>query len=447
MRVGSPVACLALVGVFAACSALAGAGARAADLADVVEKVEPSAVRIDTNRGIGSGVVIDDKGRVITNYHVIDGARAAKVKFQNGRVAQVTGYVAIDASRDLALLQIENAKLRLSPIAIADKLPRKGERVAAFGNPQGLSFSTSEGIVSAIRSGAELSRLMGSRTFQAFGYSTSSTWIQTTAAISGGNSGGPLVDMEGKLLGLNTLSQADGQNLNFAISAADIKRFIDGAPKGSTLLLSNLPRRPTDISTHEKFKLEMPSGRVFTFDTFGRTSLAITPETGERTLCLRHLNDKPAIVAEHVNGKLHGRLIEFSESFEPLLLATYEHGARSGLQRTWTESGGPEILLQYLKGKRTGFGLYFEESHLRLIVEYDHDVVKGIQLMDELTPGRAFASPADAEKDEGARGLLKGLADKEFALKRREVALKKELADAYREYRHRNPLPNGRGSR
>ncbi len=120
---------------------------------------------------------------------------------------------------------------------------------------------------------------------------------------------------------------------------------------------------------------------------------------------------------------------------------------RSGLQRTWTESGGPEILLQYLKGKRTGFGLYFEESHLRLIVEYDHDVVKGIQLMDELTPGRAFASPAEAEKDEGARGLLKALADKEFALKRREVALKKELADAYREYRHRNPLPNGRGSR
>ena len=206
---------------------IAGRIALAAELADVVEKVEPSVVRIDTDRAIGSGVIVDNKGRCITNYHVIEGAREAKVKFRNGRVARVAGYVAIDPTRDLALLQLDKTDVKLAPIPIAAKLPRKGERVAAFGNPQGLSFSTSEGIVSAIRSGTELSKMNSG--YKALGYSPSATWIQTTAAISGGNSGGPLTDMAGNLLGLNTFSRAEGQNLNFAISAPDIKRLIDGA--------------------------------------------------------------------------------------------------------------------------------------------------------------------------------------------------------------------------
>ncbi len=425
---------------------MAGYALAEAQLADVVEKVEPSVVRIDTDRAIGSGVVIDANGWVVTNYHVIDGAREAKIKFRNGHVARIAGYVAVDPTRDLALLQIDKTQQRLVPIAIAEKLPRKGDRVAAFGNPQGLSFSTSEGIVSAIRSGAELSKMLGGRAYQAQGYSMTATWIQTTAAISGGNSGGPLVDMEGQLLGLNTWTRADGQNLNFAIGSPDIKRLVDGAPTGSTMLLSSLPRRPVEISTPEKFKLEMPSGRIFTFDTFitPRSRMQLTPANNEHSLCTRYINDAPAIIAEHVNGKLHGRAVEYSESGEPRLLFNYEHGLRNGLLKSWSESGAPELFMQYMKGKRDGFTLYFEQGHLRLILEHDHDVVKGIQLMNDETAGRAFASTAEAEKDEAVREILKGMADKELELKRTEIELKKELADAYRDYRHQNAKNRGK---
>ena len=106
LHLGMPFALLVLVGASVASSVPILAGG--AELADVVEKVEPSVVRIDTNRGIGSGVIVDDKGRVITNYHVIAGAREAKVRFKNRRVAQVAGYAAIDPARDLALLQLED---------------------------------------------------------------------------------------------------------------------------------------------------------------------------------------------------------------------------------------------------------------------------------------------------------------------------------------------------
>src|SRR5947209_8480877 len=80
--------------------------------------------------------------------------------------------------------------------------------VAAFGAPQGLSFSASEGIVSAVRSGKELKSMLPA--YQATGYSEAATWVQTTAAISPGNSGGPLVNMKGEVVGLNTWAYTAG---------------------------------------------------------------------------------------------------------------------------------------------------------------------------------------------------------------------------------------------
>jgi S1-C subfamily serine protease len=155
-----------LAAVFAHCVA------RAADLADVIEQVEPSVVRIDTDRAIGSGAVVDADGLLITNYHVIAGAKRATVTFRSGTTAKVIGYLVIEPTHDLALLKIKKPAQALSAISILDKMPRKGEKVAAFGTPQGLSFTTSEGIISAIRSGGELSRLVGAEAYKAQGYAT-----------------------------------------------------------------------------------------------------------------------------------------------------------------------------------------------------------------------------------------------------------------------------------
>src|SRR5690606_502952 len=103
------------------------------------------------------------------------------------------------------------------PLKIATTLPKKGETTIAFGSPLGLSFTASNGIVSAVRLEDELRN-------EALGLNLNVTWIQTTSPISPGNSGGPLMNDRGEVIGINTLivgAAHAGQNLNFAVSSLD----------------------------------------------------------------------------------------------------------------------------------------------------------------------------------------------------------------------------------
>jgi S1-C subfamily serine protease len=195
-------------------------------LADLIERVEPSIVRVNVfgrqSSGHGSGFVVDKRGLVVTNFHVIAEATRAEVVFKDGQTAPVRGTLAALESHDLAVLKIDCPVERLHPIAVASAVPRKGDRVAAFGAPLGFSFTTSDGLVSAVRSGRELDN-----EFRSLGMPLDNdprlTWVQTTAPISRGNSGGPLVNMQGEVVGVNTLSvPMIGQNLNFAVSSLDV---------------------------------------------------------------------------------------------------------------------------------------------------------------------------------------------------------------------------------
>lgn len=188
------------------------------NLADLIERVERSVVRIETPLGIGSGFVATIDGLVVTNLHVIEGVSSAKIIFQDGRSYSVLGALIEDAERDIVILKTEYSNATILPIALA--LPRKGDSVVTFGAPAGLSFSSSAGIVSAIRSGKEAIDMLGK---------SRGTWLQTTAPISKGNSGGPLVDREGALVGVNTFYDKRGQNLNFAISCIDINELLQKA--------------------------------------------------------------------------------------------------------------------------------------------------------------------------------------------------------------------------
>ncbi len=201
-------------------------------LADLIEKVEPSIVRIKVKStegdGIGSGFFLDSEGKILTNYHVIKNALEVKISTADGKETECLGYIAQQGNKDLAIIQVNPEELDIVPIAIAKSAPRKGEKVAAFGSPQGMSFSTTEGIISSIRSGEEVSEILKelseSDIYAMLGYTTDTNWIQTSAAISGGNSGGPLVNMRGEVVGINTWTHPGGQNLNFA---ADIKEAED----------------------------------------------------------------------------------------------------------------------------------------------------------------------------------------------------------------------------
>ncbi|MBW3540547.1 MAG: trypsin-like peptidase domain-containing protein, partial [Planctomycetes bacterium] len=191
-------------------------------LTELIRHVEPSVVSVNVKsadgEGNGSGFVIDRDGIVATNMHVIDGATSVEVVFADGTRFPVTGVLKFDEARDIALLKIDAPAEKLKALPLAAAPPEKGENVVAFGAPFGLSFTASEGIVSAVRSREELWTLgIGG---------VEGTWVQTTAPISPGNSGGPLVNMSGEVVAANTLSIVIGQNLNFAISSDDIRQSL-----------------------------------------------------------------------------------------------------------------------------------------------------------------------------------------------------------------------------
>ncbi len=200
-------------------------------LADIIESCEKSVVRIETKAAdgdsLGSGFVIDAKGTIITNCHVLAGATEAKVHFADGTTGDIVGTFLIDQARDIIVARISLAGKPVLPLA--SSLPRKGELVVALGAPHGLSFSATRGIISAIRSTEEMRNDLGDSSLQG-------TWIQVDAALSPGNSGGPLVNERGQVVAMSTLaSRGSAQNLNFGISATDMQAAI-GFAKGNPLV-------------------------------------------------------------------------------------------------------------------------------------------------------------------------------------------------------------------
>jgi S1-C subfamily serine protease len=143
----------------------------------------------------------------------------------------------------LALLKIRPAGRKLATLRVAEATPAKGEKVYAFGEPMGLSGSVSDGLVAAIRGGEEMREILGDELYvRLLQYDLDTDWIQTTAPISHGNSGGPLVNSRAEVVGVNTLSPPVGQNLNFAVSATHIRDLIRGQFL-RPLPLSDLPPR------------------------------------------------------------------------------------------------------------------------------------------------------------------------------------------------------------
>ncbi|HVC04175.1 MAG TPA: trypsin-like peptidase domain-containing protein [Candidatus Acidoferrales bacterium] len=181
----------------------------------VVEHVRLSIVQIQTNVGLGSGVVYDANGDIVTNNHVVSGASTIEVTTADGKT-QAASLRGTFAAGDLAVIQVTG---HLNPAVFADSTTLKvGMIVLAIGNPLGLQSSVTEGIVSAV-----------DRTVSEPGGITLPDTIQTSAAINPGNSGGALVDLAGHVVGIPTLTAADptlgaaANGIGFAIPANTVK--------------------------------------------------------------------------------------------------------------------------------------------------------------------------------------------------------------------------------
>ncbi len=189
--------------------------ANAATSGNSLLRQNPSRVRQRVEGSLGSGVILDSDGHLVTNDHVIRGADQIRVQLADGRVATPT-IVGTDPDTDLAVLRVDLENPPVMPMGRSNVL-RAGDVVLAIGNPFGLSQTVTQGIVSATGRGR-----LGVTDFEDF--------IQTDAAINFGNSGGALINTEGELIGINTavLAQTLGTDgISFAIPVNMVRGVMD----------------------------------------------------------------------------------------------------------------------------------------------------------------------------------------------------------------------------
>ena len=180
-------------------------------------RTTPAVVRVNVHDpslkvvGHGSGFFVTADGLVVTNFHVIQRAGFVTVETSDGVTLSVEGVAAADERADIALLKVKAGEpLPVLPLG-ADDPPPVGTKVYAIGHPRGLRNVLSEGLISAVGTGDEYHLPP----------------LQTTAAISAGSSGGPLLTADGKVVGVTTAQLRDGQNLNFAVPVVYVHRLLE----------------------------------------------------------------------------------------------------------------------------------------------------------------------------------------------------------------------------
>jgi serine protease Do len=260
-------------------------------IADVAEAAKPSVVHIDTTgtmlqqlpmsgrfgfhapqdssavvpvRALGSGVVLDKEGRILTNNHVVEYADSISVQFFDGSTKPAK-LIGADPFSDLAVLQVDvPSDVPAANFGDSDSM-RVGDWVVAIGSPQGLDWTVTAGIISAKHRGH-----VGEG--EATGLED---YIQTDAPINPGNSGGPLLNLDGQVIGINTLivSQSNGsEGLGFAIPASMVKSISDSLINLGKVIRGDLGLKSQDLTAAIATGLNLPE------DTVGVAVVQVIPE-------------------------------------------------------------------------------------------------------------------------------------------------------------------------
>jgi len=208
-------------------------------VAGVVDKVGPAVVRVDTRTrdngnagrgGVGSGVVISPDGLVLTNAHVVNGAREIRLSDTEGRTTEAR-LLGIDPDSDLALLRADAPRhLAFAPLGNSKEL-RRGQIAIAIGNPLGFDSTVTAGVISAL-----------GRSLRATSGRMIEDVIQTDAALNPGNSGGPLVSSRGEVIGINTAVIMGAQGICFAVASNTANHVL------SEIILHGRVRRGADCA-------------------------------------------------------------------------------------------------------------------------------------------------------------------------------------------------------
>ncbi len=180
------------------------------DFSAVIEKDIRGVVSVGTDKSAGTGFIIDSDGYIVTNEHVISGGSYVKILTYDGKVHDAT-IIGEDKFHDISLLKIEGSYTSLE-LADSDNA-QIGEKVIAIGNPLGLSFTVTEGIISALHRR---------------GPNGLETYIQTDVTLNPGNSGGPLINTKGEVVGINNFKIGEAEGLGFALESNVIREVVNG---------------------------------------------------------------------------------------------------------------------------------------------------------------------------------------------------------------------------
>lgn len=246
-----------------------GSTTRSAVDANLYKNVAPSVVLILTKVASGSGSVISNDGLILTNYHVIENFKDVTVIFKPLKDAQKIQdsdikkgrVIKVDQISDLALIKIDGMPQVKSPIKLGDDSDISvGIDVHAIGHPENQNWSYSKGIISQYRTN-----------FKWTDYNQADV-IQTQTPISHGSSGGPLLNDQATLIGVNSFFKKDGQGLNFAVSIGDVKKFIarSGDRYANQKVATKNPTSQSKCESKELYRGKSKDGLndVISFDTY-----------------------------------------------------------------------------------------------------------------------------------------------------------------------------------
>jgi serine protease Do len=202
-----------------------------------------------TAQSLGSGFVWSSDGVIVTNNHVVEGASTITVNFQDGS-QHTAKLIGVDPDSDVAVLRVDARNLPAAPVGTSSDL-MIGETVIAVGNPFGLSGTVTTGVVSAL--GRSVPSKEEGRTFTDF--------IQTDASINPGNSGGPLLNIEGKVIGINTAIIAQAQGIGFAIPVDRARKVVQDLLRYGQVHSAWIGAVTATVTPEEAKRLGLKSGK------------------------------------------------------------------------------------------------------------------------------------------------------------------------------------------
>ena len=262
-----------------------------------IARVLPAVVRISTLaetrddsgqvtvvRGVGSGVIVERRGYIVTNHHVIEGAGRITVSLTDGRAFPAV-VVGTDTTEDLAVLRIEGRDFPVAPLGNSSRLAL-GETVIAIGTPAGVDGgpAVTVGVVSGL-----------GRSMEEPGLPMLHDLIQTDAAINPGNSGGPLVDLTGRVVGINTALVPSAQGIGFALPVATLKPIV------SQLIATGRMTRPSLGVVTVSLKPEMVDAADLPVRA-GALVVAVEPGAADDPPSLQRGDVITALHGQQVNG-------------------------------------------------------------------------------------------------------------------------------------------------